>query len=149
MGWIGSKVWLGLWMNKFLFLYPLCGRIHSFLDWIQTFVWLGVWVDWIESGVWVDWIPRGGFLLFLLPGVAPGSAEGLEWKSIKQLERTIFWKNLLFGETNQIFRNISDVCEDVVHSFISMASLLLKFQCFEYDFHESCLSTLTENNYKT
>ena len=62
-------------------------------------------------------------------------------------EKSAVWGNKSFDPS--IFRNISDVCEDVVHSFISMASLLLKFQCFEHDFHESCLSTLTENNYKT
>ena len=39
---------------------------------------------WLGLGLWVR--SRGGFLLLCLPGVAPGSAKGLEWKSIKQLE---------------------------------------------------------------
>ena len=60
-------------------------------------------------------------------------------------EKSAVWGNKLFQQS--MFRNISDACVGVVHSFISMASSLLKFQCCEHDFHESCLSTLTENNY--
>ena len=48
-----------------------------------------------------------------------------------------------------ILRYIFDICVDGVHAFISMASLLLKLQSFEHDFHKSCFSTSPQNYHKT